>query len=215
MNPPIEQGEMEQNPLEEIDKKLAILKGFETDLHNQEVEQARVSIASIIEGDIDWLNTQRMVATCHGSLQYNDPRNLDGDIMFITDTPGLSITNPEYNSHEYAMGEILSLPKMWPRVPFEPEFYIVNISNFEQMLSLVEAGTATELDVERLSNAGYVLSSALINSTQEKLFRELQQKVRSIAEGSKWLRESIIENLNNAITIRKIRRGLLPPETEE
>lgn len=75
--------------LPEIDSQLAQLKYFETDLQNDEVAKARIALLRVFDPQFQWFQSQRIIVTYHGSLQYNDPRNLDVDVEFMGNNLGL------------------------------------------------------------------------------------------------------------------------------
>lgn len=69
--------EQKKVPLPGIDDKLAQLKFYETDLENDEVKKAVKAMRRILDPYFKWFQSRQVVITYHGSLQYNDPRNLD------------------------------------------------------------------------------------------------------------------------------------------
>jgi hypothetical protein len=186
--------------LPDIDARLAKLKSFETDLVNPEVERARQILRRLFDMDISLLRPLG-VLTYHGSLQYNDPVNLDVDVDFFL-ISNLSIHHG-FNILEQ-LGEVLVGSCLWPRKPCDTNMGCSSIDQIKK--GLTETGTNPKYETFPELNASLMLSSALLYPDQEPQLRVLQREVRKIIQGHQWLHDNVVLTLDDAIHIREERR---------
>ena len=116
----------------EIDRRLKALKRFETDLQNPEVEKARAAIRQIVGSKMPWFNEHDIAVIYHGSLQYNDPRNLDVDLVFIGEPPHFD----ELNSVKQELEDAFTQSGAWPRYPCETNFGYASLELIRRELEL-------------------------------------------------------------------------------
>lgn len=193
--------------LPEIDKKLRVLKRFETDLKDPEVEQAKTAMHTVIAPHLPWLNDQNIVATYHGSLQYGDPRNLDVDIALISEDLKYEAVASLISALEKAFVQ----PGAWPRETSETDLYYVSITEIRRELAQLQGKKRYSYarDFDRYyadMDSSFILSSALLFEEQRSLLSRYQNEIRVLVQNNPWLKGGIINSLNRAIKIRQERR---------
>lgn len=198
----------EQQPhiaLPDIDDRLAVLKRFETDLHNNETERGKEVLRQILEPRLPWFESRGLVILYHGSLQYNDPVNLDIDMDFVSE----DLSYNDFLSMEGELEQALIQPDIWPRNPCVTNFTFLKISAIRE--EVAEIGQ-TPYDPEASDDlfadldASKVLSARLLFPSQTNALNQYQTEIRQLATGSPWLQAGIVFNLNDAIAIRQARR---------
>jgi hypothetical protein len=207
-------GAERKSPLDEIDSRLARLKGFETDRRSEEVVQAIGAMQRILEPRLPWFDQKGIAVTYHGSLQYHDPRTLDVDIAFIA---GKNLPSAEEIGVEQEINDDFSRPGVWPRADCDTNF---SWPGMDAMRREVEEKAGSEYDPQDVEQdadrwGSYVLSSPVLFGSQRALLTGYQKEIRRMAAESRWLRDGIIHNLDNAIRTRLVRREANPEDSQE
>jgi len=156
----------------------------------------------------------RVVVTYHGSLLYNDPRNLDLDLGFTTSSEVGLLMNENYIQD--IMDEFEALPT-WPIMGHnnghcDTNFVWFSIEGIQNDVAALEAGRLVfdnELDMLDI-NASALLTSPPLFPEQAELLYEFIQHVYQLLEGSLILRRVIARPLEEAVAIRKERSLLIP-----
>jgi hypothetical protein len=196
------------SPLAEIDARLVRLKTFETDLQNDETQRARQVMRTIVEPRLSWFDERGIAVTYHGSLQYNDPRNLDVDIAFV---PMENLPQDEKQGMHNELHDAFTQPGVWPGEGCTTNFEWVDFERISKVAE--EMGDSPfdpadeSKDIGATYSACYVLSSPLLFESQRNLLQQSQQKIRQIAAKSKWLRDAMVSALDETIQIREERRS--------
>jgi len=203
----------EQNeiPLPEIDAQLAQLKIFETDQVNEEVVRSREAMRRVLDPHLEWFNERKVVVTYHGSLQYHDPRNLDADIVFISQD--VDYNNPEMRTRITDFETAFRQPGAWPRQPTDTNFNVVTISGIQRDLGRLEENarydSGNDENPPAALEASFILSSALLYPDQQPQMANYQTQTRRLIRDNEWLREGVLENLEYTVNERQVRRS--PP----
>jgi hypothetical protein len=198
-------GSERHSPLSKIDARLARLKVFEADLHNDEVEAAKASMKRILEPRLSWFDQKGIAVTYHGSLQYNDPKELDVDISYIA---GTKLPQGEELEMEQEINNDFSVSGAWPREQCDTNFSWPSVDAIKRE---VQARGDSEYDPEDVEQdadrwGAYILSSPVLFASQTELLGRYQQEIRQLAGESKWLRDGIVYSLDSAIRVRMMRR---------
>lgn len=191
--------------LASIGKRLDTLRGYETDRRDPEVEKAVLVIREILEPCLPWFEKHGIVITYHGSLQYNDPRNLDVDLGFISlDKPWEVV----WRMDKYLEDSFVQ-QNVWPRENCITDMTWLQIRDIAR-----EAAIYTNLPYRHDDRdnhivdltATLVMTSALLDEKQRPLYRKYRGQVWQIASDSRWLREGIAYILDSVIEEREERR---------
>ncbi|MEO8582030.1 MAG: hypothetical protein ABI425_05670 [Patescibacteria group bacterium] len=198
-----------------IDQLLAKLKFFEeTNPPNDNVDRAFACIDEVIDQKQteyrQKLIDNKVLVTYHGSLQFNDPRNLDLDLVFTAvDESSLALVNNTIDKLEAECEQIDN----WPTLGNNQGHCDTNFNRFsiEQV----------EIDLKRMSienkvidpeydfidlYVGILLSSKVLFPEQEVLFEIFQQKAKSYLHQSTVLRKAITELLEDILKTRQERK---------
>lgn len=193
--------------LPEIDSQLAQLKYFETDLQNDEVAKARIALLRVFDPQFQWFQSQRIIVTYHGSLQYNDPRNLDVDVEFMGNNLGLKDVISKCSEIEDA----LKKTNAWPRKNCYTNFGVCSINGIRNDLKELEKENyASDFKEDQELNpelvAALILSSKVLYEVQRPQLGILQQETRKLILENPWLRRGVYNTLTDVIVTRQNRR---------
>ena len=193
--------------LPEIDSKLAQLKDFETDLQNDEINKAIIALHGVFDQQFQWFQSRNIVITYHGSLQYNDPRNLDADIEFMGDNLESKDVRDKFSEAEDGLME----SGAWPRKNCDTNFGICSISKIKRELKEFEGerydpNPKEDRDLNPELDSALILSSKVLYEDQKPQLEDLQKEVRKLIAGNQWLREGVLDVLTGVVAVRQGRR---------
>ena len=194
--------------LPEIDSRLAQLRGFETDLQNDEVAKAITALHKVFDPQLEWFTSHGVVITYHGSLQYNDPRNLDADVEFMGDDLEFEDIKDKMIKAEDALQE----PGVWPRKNFDANFGHCSVDKIGEELKEFEGkdhyspNPEEDYDFNPELDASLILSSKVLYENQKPLLEGLQKKVRRLIAENQWLMEGVLHVLTTVVSVRQNRR---------
>lgn len=196
--------------LPEIDNKLMQLKSFEADLQNEEVVRARAALRKVFDPKFEWLNSQGIIITFHGSLQYSDPHNLDvdvelvgGDNLFFDESMRKIIAEFGKKFEEFGT---------WPRKNCDTNIGVSSIDTIRNSLSSLkkEGGRyynpKEEYEAFPHTDAALILSSAVLYESQKPQLEILRGQVRQLILNNSFLRKGVLDELNGVIKVRQKRR---------
>lgn len=200
-------GKESEIALPEIDSKLTQLKHFETDLQNDEVTKAIIALHRVFDPQFEWFASRNIVITYHGSLQYNDPRNLDIDVEFMGD----NLEFKDVKEMEREVENELEKPGVWPRENCDTNFGICGISKIKRGLKEFEGerydpNPKDDRDLNPELDASLILSSKVLYESQKPQLEALQKEVRKLIAGNRWLREGVLYELTDVVKVRQSRR---------
>lgn len=196
-----------ETAMPEIDSQLAQLKYFENDLQNDEVIKARTALLKVFDPRFKWFKSHNIIITYHGSLQYNDPHNLDADVEFMRSNLEFKDVGNKY----FEIEDELKKPNAWPRKNCDTNFGVCSINGIKNDLKKLEKENYAS-DFQELHaldpdlNAALILSSKVLYGVQKPQLELLRKKVRKIIVRNQWLRNGVYDTLANVITIRQDRR---------
>ncbi|GEM_PF-4459130 len=170
---------------------LAELKTFETDLVNQEAQKARTILRDFFSGSLGYANASGCALTMHGSLVYNDPKNLDADVTIVSDKLPSGVMR-----HFWKLQ--LELEDLWPWKGLT-----------DMSFAIIEEMNKDDLHYDDLM-LSLVLSSGLIypeNRQQVAIHEDYKNMALKILEENPALTTGVILALNSAIAVRKARRA--------
>jgi len=194
--------------LPEIDSRLAQLRGFETDLQNDEVAKAITALHKVFDPQLEWFTSHGVVITYHGSLQYNDPRNLDADVEFMGDNLEFKDIKDRISKAEDELQE----PGVWPRKNCDTNFGHCSIGKIRKELKEFEGeehynpNPEEDYDFNPELDASLILSSKVLFESQRPQLEGLQKKVRRLIAENQWLKEGVLYELTDVVNIRQERR---------
>lgn len=198
-----------------IDRLIAELQIIEnTNPPNEYVDRAFAAIDDVIDKNEkrykDYFTNNKILVTYHGSLQYNDPRNLDLDLVFISkDTQTLDQAEPiieELTQHFEHIED-------WPEMGNNEGHCDTNINNFSmeeittEVTELIASNRAVDTEKDFLDlYIGCLLNSGLLFPEQEELFEEFRIEAKKLLLKSATLRKAVIENLQDVLKTRQERK---------
>lgn len=193
--------------LSRIDSRLLQLRQFETDLQNDEVTRAITALHKVFDPQFEWFASRNIIITYHGSLQYNDPRNLDADVEFMGDNLGFKDIKNKFLEGERE----LIKPGVWPRANCETNFGNCSISKIRKGLEEFEGkhydpNPKEDLDFDPALEAALMLSSKVLYESQKPQLEALQEEVRKLIAGNQWLKEGVLYELTDVVKVRQSRR---------
>jgi hypothetical protein len=200
--------EREKLYIPRIDEALLDLKRYESDLQNPEVERAIEAIKQIMEPHARFFIRNGFVITYHGSLQYNDPRNLDVDLEFMS----YDLNYSEIDARMEIIEGIFTNSNIWPRPVCDTNFgYSVIADIRDELLEIPQTSyndptIDNDLYYSALS-ASLILSSKLLYPQQTDLYNKLKLEVRKLIHKNKWLEEGVLSELEETLEIRRKRRN--------
>lgn len=210
--PPVEKSGSPEISLPDIDSKLAELKFFETDLQNEEVDKAKQALRTVFAPKFEWFDSRNIVIVYHGSLQYNDPHNLDADMDFI----GENITAGDLVG---LLGDLSDqLKDLLPRKKCGIDSCPITVADIKEDLKSLEREEQHRLDGEGKpdffpdDNAASVLSSEVLFESQRPKLEVKKDEVRKLIANNPRLRKGVIEALGEVIETRKKRREEISPK---
>jgi hypothetical protein len=203
--PPVEKNNNSEIILPDIDSKLAELKFFETDLRNREVTRAKKVLQLVFNPNLKWLESRGIVVTYHGSLQYNDPVNLDVDMNFIGEN---------ISSHDKDLKKIWDsaepvLQTFWTRKRCDIDFDAITISGIKDDLKQSKARKYDSIegsDSYPEQSAAILLSSTVLFESQRPQLEVKKNEVRRLIVENPRLRKGVLDTLTKVIETRKERR---------
>jgi len=203
----LRRGNESEIALPEIDSKLVQLKQFETDLQNDEVTKAITALHRVFDPQFEWFASHNIVITYHGSLQYNDPRNLDADVEFMGD----NLEFKDVKDKRFEAEDELEKPGVWSRENCDTNFGISSISKIRRELKELEGehydpDPKEDRDFNPEFGASLILSSKVLFESQKPLLEGLQKKVRRLIAENQWLNEGVLHELTDVVRERQSRR---------
>lgn len=202
------EGNESEIALPEIDRKLLQLRQFETDLQNNEVTEAITALRRVFDLQFERLTSLNIVITYHGSLQYNDPLNLDADVEFMGDNLKFEDVKDKFLEAERELRK----PDVWPRKTCDTNFGVCSIGEIRERLKEFDGkkhydpNPKEDYDFDPALDASLILSSKVLYENQKPQLEYLQGEVRKLIAGSQWLREGVLHKLNSVIGVRQERR---------
>lgn len=196
--------------LPDIDIKLVQLKYCETDLRNDGVEKAKIALHRVFDPRFKWFQSRNIIITYHGSLQYNDPSNLDLDVEFARDNLVLKDVRGMIRELENEFKK----PGVWPREKCDTNFGVSSISGIKRGLREFEGkkhydpNPKEDYDSNPELDASLILSSKALYGNQEPQLEDLRKKIRKLLAGNQWLREGVLSVLTGVVSVRQKRREL-------
>lgn len=153
---------------------------------------------------------KNVLVTYHGSLQYQDPVNLDLDLAFTTldKKTEKAVYRPVILKLE---DEFLELPN-WPKMGrnrgrCDTNFAIFSIEELRQDAKQInKQGEYDEEECTEL-HAAYILTSRILFPEQFGLAQNFKTEIDSILATSPVLTQAVIGCLNETISIRKERKN--------
>lgn len=196
--------------LPEIDNRLAELKSFEADLQNEEVVRARVALRKVFDPKFEWLNSQGIIITFHGSLQYSDPHDLDVDVEFVG---GDNLFFDESMRKIIAeFDKKFEESGVWPRKNCDTNIGVSSIGTIKNSLSSLEKEGVRSYDPKEEyeafphTDAALILNSAVLYESQKPQLEILRGQVRQLISNNSFLREGVLDELSGVIKVRQKRR---------
>jgi hypothetical protein len=208
--PPVEKNANSEIILPGIDSKLAELKFFETDLQNEEVARAKTVLRLVFDTKLKWLESRGIIVTYHGSLQYNDPVNLDVDMNFI----GENISSHDKDLKKIWDDTEAVLGTFWSRKRCDIDFNAITMKGIED--DLEQSGSRGYDSVEDSDfypelKAAVILSSAVLFESQKPQLEVKKKEVRTLIANNPRLRDGVVNVLADVIKTREKRREEMPP----
>ncbi len=197
-----EQGasQSESSELAEIDSLLEQLREFEGESKAIDKPRAKNVLATIIpllQEHKDWLLANGIIATYHGSLQYNDPVHADLDISFFSSSP----LTEEQKQRLWALErqyDVLS------RITNQgaPNFLFYSLEELTGNIGKTER-------VEGMNTlaACEMRSSKTFFSEQEGPYGELRSEVRRVLGENPHFRQEVTVGLQEVLNQRALRRS--------
>lgn len=197
--------------LSNIDSKLRQLKIFETDLRNDEVSKARQALHAVFDPRLEWFKSHNIVITYHGSLQYNDPDNLDVDIELIA--TGDPLPREDFKKISNELEKDFTKSGVWPRKNCETNIGMLSMDTIREGLrqrqSEKDSDVKEDSEVYVDTDAALILSSAVLYDEQLPQLENLRRQVRQLITSDQWLKERVAGTLGEAIKVRQGRRGMV------
>lgn len=194
--PPVEQ------EMAAIDQALTTLKGFEKDRIDPRVEAARNFLRDFLTPHKPWMEDNNLIATIHGSMQYNDPVNLDSDLVFV----GEDHTRETFE--EMHKGIELPLRTQWPTGNRNVE---VSFSTIQEMQDDIDEGKDPhDDDTYGPLTASYILSGMPVFPEDEPKLAVLRSQAKEILKTNPEFRKATMDILTDTIAIRQERRQEKP-----
>lgn len=199
-------------PLPEIDAKLERLTLLENDRKNESVDKMLLFLRDKLKVYLGTMNDIGVVALVHGSLQYNDPRNLDVDLGFFSQDK--SFKELRWLSR-YIQEEIETSTYLDGLEPIgkhkDSNLSTSSIKEIREELLLVDkkGSYSVQEDIFAELSASKLLSAKLLfnDPKQIEILEDLRIEGRKLLKSSRWLREGVNEILDEVFLDRESNRS--------
>lgn len=196
--------------LERINEYISELKKCESTQKNPNVDTALAIINEIVTPYLPWFNQHGIVVTCHGSLQYHDPRNLDVDIQLVS----ANITFSQISQIICELESKFEECNNWPTPRCDPDFGLSDITDIKYELEKLDQNLVRGFYDNRVNNDDYycslsgsmILSSKPLYESQNALLSNYRAQVIELCIQNIYLREGIEYWLYETLEIRRKRR---------
>ena len=205
--------EQKDDEMKYIETLIKRLEDFErSNASNGDVQKALEITDRQLQPYKEILVGNDFLAIYHGSLQYRDPRNLDIDIIFFTEseTERLRLRKIQLQ----IQGDFESLDN-WPNVGrnnghCDTNFITYSLGQIKDAIEYCQAHGIRlpyeELDIDPDAAVSYILTSKLIYPEQTDLFDKFKLVAHQLLREYPVLRIAVIEELENTLDIRALRR---------
>lgn len=166
-----------------------------------------MALCKVFDPRFEWFKSRNIIITYHGSLQYNDPRDLDVDVEFM----GHSLGFKDVKEMEREVENELEKPGVWPRENCDTNFGICSISKIKRDLKELEGhrygpNSKEDRDLNLELEASLILSSKVLYESQRPQLEAIQEEVRRLITENQWLKEGVLHQLTGVVVVRQNRR---------
>lgn len=177
---------------------------------DERVDRAFASIDEVIDEQRDYFIRKKILITYHGSLQFNDPRQLDLDLVF-TSQDGLTLHQGQHIIQR--LEEEFELVEDWPEIGENEGKCDTNFTSFsmeeldDDLMNIVAEDRKIDDEKDFIDlHITYLLTSKALFSDQEELLAEFKTQAKELLSQSQILRESVISVLQKIIETRRERK---------